>query len=128
MAELAHTRAGARVVPARSTSADSAGVIQVLCNAADYAVDLQIEQETETAAIAVVGQVVKQTASSEPVGCAGVRLMARNRLLAESRANGRGEFCLVAKIQNGLKLFVDIEGAGLRMGIPLDRLTARFRL
>ncbi len=126
--QLTIARVGVRRVQVRSASADAEDLVQVVCNAADYAIDLQIEPEYESAVISLVGQVGRRTGPGEPLGNVGVRLMVRNRLLAETRANDQGEFCLGSRIHNGLKLLVDIEGAGLRVGIPLDRLTARFRL
>ncbi len=128
MSQPARAGAGTRLIQVRSAAADTENLVQVICTAADYAVDLQIEPEFENATISLVGQVVGRTASADPLGAVAVRLMARKRLLAEVGANSRGEFCLVSRIQNGMKLFLDMEGAGLRMGIPLDRLTARFRL
>ena len=103
-------------------------VVQVVCHAGDYCIDLQIEPEFETAAMAVVGQVVRRTAPGEPLAGAAVRLMARKKPLVVAQTNSCGEFCLVAGMQRGLKLYIEIERDGMRVGIPLDKLTNGFRI
>ena len=100
----------------------------MVCNAADFAIDLQIEPEFEAAGMALVGQLVNRTASDAPVASAAVRLMAREKLFATTQTNSCGEFCLMARLQTGLKLYIEIASADLRVGIPLDRLTKEFRL
>ncbi len=108
--------------------ADAETVVQVVCNAGGYDIDLQIEPEFETGEMAVVGQVVDRAASAKPLAGAAVRLMARKKPVAVGQTNSCGEFCLVSGLQNRLTLYIDLESAGQRVGIPLSRLTAGFRL
>ena len=105
---------------------DAGNLVQVVCNAGDYAIDLQIEPEFESAEIALVGQVVSRAVPGAPLAGAPVRLMAREKPLATAQTNDRGEFCLVSRLQKGLKICIDIEVADLRVGIPLDKLMAGF--
>jgi hypothetical protein len=57
-----------------------------------------------------------------------VRLLARKKLLATNQTNSRGEFCLVSSLQSGMKSILEIDAAGRRVRIPLDKPTARFRI
>ncbi len=107
---------------------DAENLVHVVWNTGDYAIDLQIEPEFETAEMALVGQVVSRAAPGEPLTGAPVRLMARSKQLVMAETNSRGEFCLVSRLQKGLKLCIDITGADIRVGIPLDKLTGGFRL
>ncbi len=102
-------------------------VVQVVCNAGDYNIDLQIEPELEAGEMVVVGQVVDRTASAKPLAAAAVRLMAKKKLVAAGETNTCGEFCLVSRLQNSFTLYIDLDDAGQRVGIPLNRLTAGFR-
>ncbi len=109
---------------ARST-ADN--LVQVMYHAGDFAVELQLEPEPESHEMSLVGQVVNRASASEPVAGIPVRLMARNRVLAATQSNRFGEFCLVAKFQNGLKLCMPMTSVGRRVEIPLDRFVAGIR-
>jgi hypothetical protein len=107
---------------------DSETLVQVVCNAGDYQIDLQIEPEFESGQMALTGQIVNRTDSGMPLAGAKVRLMSRSKLMASGQTNTCGEFSLVSRFQNSLKLYIDIEGAGLRVGIPLDKLLVGFQL
>ena len=107
---------------------DAGNLVQVVCNAGDYAIDLQIEPEFEAAEISLVGQVANRSVPGAPLAGAPVRLMARKKQLSTALTNDRGEFCLVTRLQKGLKLCIDIEAADLRVGIPLDKLMVGFEL
>jgi hypothetical protein len=57
-----------------------------------------------------------------------VRLLARKKLLVTNQTNSRGEFCLVSSLLSGMKSILEIDAAGRRVRIPLDKPTARFRI
>ena len=106
---------------------DAEAVVQGACTVGEVAIDLQIEPAFEAAEMALVGQVVNRH-SGEPLAAAPVRLLARKKLLATTRTNSCGEFCLVSSLQSGMKSILEIDAAGLRLRIPLDKPTARFRI
>jgi hypothetical protein len=106
---------------------DAETVVQGVCTVGEVAIDLQIEPAFEAAEMALVGQVVNRH-SGEPFAGAPVRLLARKKLLATNRTNSRGEFCLVSSLQSGMKSILEIDAAGRRVRIPLDKPTARFRI
>jgi hypothetical protein len=109
------------------TLSDAETVVQGVCTVGEVVIDLQIEPAFEAAEMALVGQVVNRQ-SGEPLAGAPVRLLARKKLLATTRTNSCGEFCLVSSLQSGMKSILEIEAAGLRVRIPLDKPTARFRI
>lgn len=102
-------------------------LVQAVYHAGDYAINLQIEPEPESRDMALVGQVIRRTAEGEPVADIPVHLMVREKLLAAAQSNRFGEFCLVSKFQNGLKLSMPLEDAGRRVEIPLDKMIAEIR-
>ena len=106
---------------------DAETVVQGVCTVGEVAIDLQIEPAFEAAEMALVGQVVNRH-SGEPFAGAPVRLLARKKLLATNQTNSRGEFCLVSSLQSGMKSILEIDAAGRRVRIPLDKPTARFRI
>jgi hypothetical protein len=106
---------------------DAETVVQGVCTVGEVAIDLQIEPAFEAAEMALVGQAVNRH-SGEPFAGAPVRLLARKKLLATTRTNSCGEFCLVSSLQSGMKSILEINAAGLRVRIPLDKPTARFRI
>lgn len=103
-------------------------LVQVVYHTGDYAIDLQIEPEADSTAVALVGQVVHRKAPGQPLAGVPVSLMVRNKTIAVAQSNRFGEFCLMSKFQNGLKLCMPIEAVGRRVEIPLDRLLAGLRL
>ena len=106
---------------------DAETVVQGVCTVGEIAIDLQIEPAFEAAEMALVGQVVNRH-SGEPLAGAPVRLRARKKLLATTRTNSCGEFCLVSSLQSGMKSILEIDAAGRRVKIPLDKPPARFRI
>jgi hypothetical protein len=114
-----------RVAVGARTGAET--LVQALCQAGEYAIDLQIEPEFEAGEMSLVGEVVKH-AAGEPLSGAPVRLMAGRKTVALSETNRFGEFCIVSRMQRGLKLCVDIQAVDQRLGISLDKLTAGFRI
>lgn len=118
---LVYTNAMGAIAGSRSALDAS---VQAVYHAGDYAIDLQIEPETETNEMALVGQVVKRSASDEPLSGVPVLLTVRNRQVAESHSNRFGEFCLVVRAQRGLTLCLEIEDAGNRVEIPLTQILA----
>jgi hypothetical protein len=114
-----------KVAVGARTAAES--LVQAVCEAGEYAIDLQIEPEFEAGEMSLVGEVVKQNAG-EPLSGAPVRLMAGRKTVALSETNRFGEFCIVSRMQRGLKLCVDIQAVDQRLGISLDKLTAGFRI
>ena len=98
--------------------------IQVMYHAGDYAIDLQIEREPESAELALVGQIVNRMSAGAPMPNLPVVLMARTKLIAKSHSNRFGEFCLVSKMQGGLRLCIPLAGVGRQLEIPLTRVMA----
>ena len=95
--------------------------VQAVYHSGDYAVDLQIEPETEANEMALIGQVVRRNEPSEPLAGIPVLVKAGNKEVAESQSNRFGEFCLVVRTQRDLTLCLDIEEAGNRVEIPLTQ-------
>ena len=102
-------------------------LVQVVYHSGDYAIDLQIEPEADSTALALVGQVVNRKVPGQPLAGVPVWLMARKKLLAAAQSNRFGEFCLMSEFQNGLKLCMPIEAIGRHVEIPLDKLLAGIR-
>jgi len=98
--------------------------VQAVYHAGDYAIDLQIEPETELNEMALVGQVVRRSEPSEPLSGVPITLVARNKELAESQSNRFGEFCFVVRTERGLTLCLDLEDDGSRVAIPLTQIMA----
>jgi hypothetical protein len=107
---------------------DTQSLVQAVCQAGDYTIDLQIEPEFEAGEMTLVGQIVSRATADEPLAGAPVRLMVRKKVVALAQTNRFGEFCLVSRLQSGLRLSVDIEVVDLRVGIPLGKLMAGLRL
>jgi hypothetical protein len=124
-AKLVYTNLGNRAAQGVRSVVDT--LVQVVYQAGDYGIEVQIEPEPEAAAIALVGQVVNRAASGEPVAGARVRLMGPKKLLSSTQSNRFGEFCVLSKMHRGLRLSIDIEAVGRRVEIPLDKLMAGFR-
>jgi len=102
-------------------------LVQVVYHTGDYAIDLQIEPEADSRAMALVGQVVNRKSPGQPLAGVPVCLMARKKLLVTAQSNRFGEFCLMSEFQNGLKLCMPIEALGRQVEIPLDKLLAGIR-
>jgi hypothetical protein len=102
-------------------------LVQVVYHSGDYAIDLQIEPEADSSAMALVGQAVNRKLPGQPLAGVPVCLMARKKLLATTQSNRFGEFCLMSEFQNGLKLCMPIEAIGRHVEIPLDKLLAGMR-
>jgi len=101
--------------------AASEHMVQAVYHAGDYAIEVQIEREPESAEMAVVGQVVNRDSSGVVLADVPVLLMARSKVVARTQSNRFGEFCLVCRVQ-GLKLCMQIEEIGKRVEIPLTRI------
>jgi hypothetical protein len=97
-------------------------MVQAVYHAGDYAIEVQIEREPESAEMAVVGQVVNRDSSGVVLADVPVLLMARSKVVARTQSNRFGEFCLVCRVQQGLKLCMQIEEIGKRVEIPLTRI------
>ncbi len=102
-------------------------LVQVVYHSGDYAIDLQIEPEADSRAMALVGQVVNRKQPGQPLAGVAVCLMARKKLLATAQSNRFGEFCLMSEFHNGLKLCMPIAAIGRHVEIPLDKLLAGIR-
>jgi hypothetical protein len=85
---------------------------------------LQLEREPESTGLALVGQIVDRACSGAPLPNLPVLLMAGKKLIAQSQSNRFGEFCLVSRVQRGLRLCLPIETAGRQLEIPLTRIVA----
>jgi hypothetical protein len=92
--------------------------------AGDYSIDLQIEREPESTQLALVGQIVDRACSGKPLPNLPVLLMARKKLVTQSLSNRFGEFCIVSKVQSGLRLCLPIETVGKQLEIPLTKVMA----
>jgi hypothetical protein len=121
LAQLVFTSLEQALPEGTRTGPESA--VQAMFHAADYAIDLHVEREPESDEMALVGQVVSR-AGGEPLGGVPVLLVARNKPVVRSQSNRFGEFCLVSRVQQGLKLCVLIEALGKRVEIPLTRIMA----
>jgi anti-sigma factor RsiW len=102
----------------------SPAMLHAVYHAGDYAIELQIERDPESAEIALVGQVVHRAGSAEHSGRIELLLLARNKPVARTESNPFGEFCLTVREQQGLKLCVALEEIGQRVEIPLNRILA----
>jgi hypothetical protein len=111
--------AGLAQVGARAISEH---MVQTVHHAGDYAIELQIEREPESSEMAVVGQVVHRGSSGVVPADVPVLLMARGKVVARTQSNRFGEFCLVARAQQGLRVCMRIEELGMRVEIPLTRI------
>lgn len=125
-ARLVYTSLNEPVIEGARSSRET--LVQAVYHSGDYAIDLQIEPEADSTAMALVGQVVNRKASAEPLAGVPVRLMGRKKLLATAQSNRFGEFCLVSKFRSGLRLCMPIEALGRRVEIPLDGILAGLRL
>lgn len=122
VAELVYDgMAGQALEGARSVTGET---VQVMYHAGDWAIDLQIECEPESSEMALVGQIVDRAASGNSLAHLPVVLMARKKLIAQAWSNQFGEFCIVSKVQPGMKLCMPLKGAGRQVEIPLARILA----
>jgi anti-sigma factor RsiW len=97
-------------------------MMQLVYQAGPYGIELQIEREPESPEVVILGQVVNRSASERPVSSIPVLLLARNKLVAQTETSRFGEFCLVSRAQQRLKLAMPIESAGQRVEIALTRI------
>ena len=123
-AKLIYSSLNEAVPEGARSAADT--LVQVVYEAGEYRIDFQLEPENECVAVAVVGQVVNQAAGGEPVAGVPAGLVARKKMLSTTQSNRFGEFCLMSRLQHGLRLCIQIEAVGRRIEIPLDNLIAGF--
>lgn len=122
VAELVYdSLAGQAVEGARAVTGET---VQVMYHAGDWAIDLQIECEPESSDMALVGQIVDRTTSGSSPAHLPVVLMARKKFIAQAWSNQFGEFCIVSKVQPGMKLCMPLKGSGRQVEIPLARILA----
>jgi hypothetical protein len=95
--------------------------VQLVYEAGDYAVDIQVEREPDSPMVAVVGVVANRAGDAMPIGGVPVLLVARHKLLARSASNRAGEFCMTSRALQGLKLCLQFEEIQHRVEIPLTR-------
>lgn len=113
--------AGQALAGARSVTGET---VQLMYHAGDWAIDLQIECEPESSEMALVGQIVDRAASGNSLAHLPVVLMARKKFIAQAWSNQFGEFCIVSRVQPGMKLCMPLKGAGKQVEIPLGRILA----
>jgi anti-sigma factor RsiW len=105
------------------TRAISEPMVELVYEAGDYSIELQIEREPDSAAVAIVGAIANR-AGAAAVRDIPVLLVAGNRLMARSETNRSGEFWLTASVQPRMRICVPIEDTQYRVDIPLTRNVA----
>ena len=104
------------------TSAEGSALM--IYHAGDYAVELQMEREPESTEMALVGQLLNRADSAKPLSHAPVLLMGRNKVLSQAETSVFGEFCLMGRVQQGLKLCIAIADIDQRLEISLNKMMA----
>jgi hypothetical protein len=106
--------------PAGMRSAWQAGW-QALYHAGDCALDLKAEPEVESPQAAVIGQISKRTAPETDMADLLVCLKAGHAVVAETRSNRFGEFQMEYQQQDGLQLWIYLEGGSSCIQIPIQK-------
>jgi anti-sigma factor RsiW len=97
---------------------------QSVFEAADYAIDLTVDQPPGSPRIMLVGQVVSRTAGREPMMATPVVLMAGTAVIARTVCDRYGEFLLEYDPQPRLRLHLVVDGGKRRIELPLDASAA----
>jgi hypothetical protein len=98
------------------------GLAHMIYHAGDYALELEMEREPESTEMALVGQLLNRADSAKPLSHAPVLLMGRNKVLSQVETSRFGEFCLMGRVQQGLKLCIAIADIDQRLEISLNRM------
>jgi hypothetical protein len=107
-------------LPQGARSASEA-TVQLVYEAGDYAIELQIERESDCDEMILLGM-VSNRASARPLEAGvPVLLAARNHVIGRSETNRSGEFCITFPMQPAIKLRLPLEEIGRLVEIPLVR-------
>jgi len=101
---------------ARSAATAEAHVVY---RAGDCSIDLQMERDPESSAVALVGQLSHRLQAGAPLAGVPVALTAANRVIARGESNRFGEFCLEGSALRGLALRIAFKDAGKQVVIGL---------
>jgi hypothetical protein len=122
-------RVVATLVPPGSGSLQLAEVRTLLPNANhfvyrwdDYCMDLRLDQEPESPSVSLLGQIANEITPDKPMGGIPVTLSAGERVIAETRCNALGEFCMEFIPVRGLRVRFDVEEAEVSIDVPLSKL------
>jgi len=88
----------------------------------DYCMDLKLDQEPESASMSLLGQIANERTPNTPVADVPVTLTAGDRVIAETRCNALGEFCVDFLPVRGMRVSFDIEEAEVSIDVPLNKL------
>jgi hypothetical protein len=95
----------------------------LMFEAEDYSVDLREEAEPNSLHCSLIGQVARRSDPPQVVTQVPVLLLAGDTVVARSLTNNFGEFCLEYLPQSNLRLAIAVETAGVRIEVPLNKLT-----
>ena len=87
----------------------------------DYCMDLKLDKEPESASVSLLGQIVNERTPDTPVGGIPVTLTAGERVIAETRCNSRGEFCIEFVPVRVMRVRFDVEEAEVSIDVPLSK-------
>jgi anti-sigma factor RsiW len=93
---------------------------QAVFEAADYAVDITVDQAPGAPRAMLVGQVVSRQAAAAPIAAAPVLLTAGEIVVARTVCDRYGEFLLEYDPQPRLRLHVVVDEGRRRIEMPLD--------
>jgi hypothetical protein len=95
---------------------------QAMYEAGEYCVDLRMEREHGTAAVALVGQIVNRAVPNQKVEDVPILLMTGKRIVRRVRSNRFGEFQMEYEPGPPLTLHVAVERAGWEIEVRLQDL------
>ncbi len=88
----------------------------------DYCMDLRLDKEPESASVSLLGQIANERTPDSPVGGVPVTLTAGDRVIAETRCNAWGEFCIEFVPVRGVRVRFDVQEAEVSIDVPLSKL------
>jgi hypothetical protein len=98
------------------------GVPHLMYRWNDYCLDLRMDKEPESASVSLLGQIANERTPDVPVGGVPVTLTAGERVIAETRCNSLGEFCIEFMPLRGMRVRFDVEEAKVSIEVPLNKL------
>jgi len=72
--------------------------------------------------MSLLGQIANERTPNTPVADVPVTLTAGDRVIAETRCNALGEFCVDFLPVRGMRVSFDIEEAEVSIDVPLNKL------
>ena len=93
-----------------------------LYEAENYCLDLQLEHDTGTSLVTLMGQLTNREDPDSSVAEAPVLLMARKDVIAHAVSNPFGEFQMEYAPARHLRLCLPLDPSGKRIEVSLDRL------